>query len=193
MLEIDFNNVKNWSELFRNVATVVGAVLAFVWFLTTRAYKRHSEVNLSCRAFPLIPPSDGTLAEIGVVFENKGTRRQTLTNLTLCDEQLKKVNAPENATLVPSWTPLGTHEVPELTPDSPFIVLKGISQEFTETLVVPSDIDLIHVTATFRSSGAVTSGEGVAHIPYPSKRTARRVFDLRVKGIDKTDSSGRAP
>lgn len=181
--------LKDAFEILRNVATVVGAILALVWFLTTRAYKHHSEIGLSCRAFPLAPPSEGTLAEINVVFENKGTRRQKLTNLTIYVDHFTKVKKAQGSRLdLPDWTRLGTHEVIKLNPKNPFVVLKGISQEFTDTFVVPPDIDLIRVTATFFSD-VVTSEDGVSHIPYPSKRTARRVFDLRVKGTDKAGTN----
>ena len=194
-MNLDWNEVSNilrkipWkdvSDILRNVATVVGAILALIWFLTTRAYKRHSEIDLSCRAFPVTHPSEGTLAEISVVFENKGTRRQTLTNLTIHVEHCTEVKGTENKQLsLPHWTRLVTHKVPNLDPKSPFTVLRGISQEFTDTFVISPDIDLIRVTATFNSTDVETPKEGVAQIPYPSKRTARRVFDLRVKGIDK--------
>lgn len=180
-------NWKEVSEIIRNFATVFGALLALFWFLSTRAYKRHAEVELSCRAFPL---AGGTLAEISVIIENKGARRHKLARLTLCVERLKEGNAPgsESASKL-EWQQLGNPETIDLNPEGRFVILQGISQEFTHTLLISRPTTLIRVTATFN---AVASNAGVFAIPYPSKRTARRVFDLRVKGTDQTSSDVHA-
>jgi len=161
------------SDVLRTIATVGGALLALVWFLATRAYKRHTEVELSCRAFAV---PDGTLAEIAVVIENKGARRSKLTHLAIGVARLKAGAGMNDYLIEAEWEPIGKDTIITIEPERRLVVLQGISQEFTHTFIVRRDIDLIQVTASFNP---LPKTERVLSLPYPSKRTARRVFDLR--------------
>jgi hypothetical protein len=178
-------SLKDYSEILRNLATVGGSIVAVSWFWASRAYKKHSEIQLSFRAFPVTPAGNHRLAEVTVSIENKGARRHKLARLTICVERLTKIDPLDgDAAAQPHWKPVGKPVPLELDPEGRFLVLQGVSQEFTHAVVLPPDVSLVRVTATFNAVPP-----DLLDIPYPSKRTARRIFDARREAAESSGSS----
>ncbi|MRR11151.1 hypothetical protein EG835_01375 [bacterium] len=159
---------KVYFDVASNLASVLALIGAGLWFLYTTQFKPRIQFDLDCRFFAPVPGHDGVLAEVNVVFENKGFVEHRLYDLTLSVHGLQEPSPQKRQTGDVSF---GRRLLPRtrIVPEKYgfYFVRPGVRQVITHSILLPADVALLRVTAGFNytRSGA-----------YP--HTARRMFSV---------------
>jgi hypothetical protein len=80
---MDWCGAKDVTEMISGGLTSLGVLAAGWWFLYTTQFKPRIQFDLSCRFLPLDPTQHTYLAEVSLIFENKGFVEHRMYDLEL--------------------------------------------------------------------------------------------------------------
>ena len=162
--------VKDIAETVNAIASTLAILAAGGWFFYTNQFKQRIQFDVECRLLSLRTNNHSKIAEIALVFENKGFVEHRLWNLHLsvhdlaCERYLtSKLDTRE--------LEFKRHILPkiQLVPEQYgyYFVRPGVRQAITHIIKVPAAVSAIRVTASFNY-----------HQDVGDPHTARRVFPV---------------
>ena len=161
---------KSWAQIASNISSVGLILGGLIWFLGSRKYRRRIQFDLDCHVYELDNESDKMVAEVELIFENKGFIDHHIRDLTVSIHSL----SPQAPFEVNDKT--GELDFPDVllkrTPIVPpkyefYFIRPGVRQVITHIVPIIGRSSMIRITAGFNYD---------RHGNYP--HTVRRVFPV---------------
>lgn len=161
-------SVKDGVEIFKTTLEAVGIVCAGWWFLYTTQFKPRIQFDIECRALPLDVDKAIFLAEIALVFENKGFVEHRIHDLSLSVHGLSEDKSLDSAESAAFTKCLFPRQIIVPKQYQWYFVRPGVRQTITHAVLLHQPGRVIRVTAAFNYS---------RNSAWP--HTARRFFSIQ--------------
>lgn len=162
--------IHTWAEILGNIVSVAAFSAAAWWFLATTKFKPRIQFDLECNFLEIDKSSDSLIAELQLIFENKGFVEHRLYDVNISIHTVHSTNdfefRPEtNELLFDKKLQSRVSIVPKRY--GFYFVRPGVRQVITHIIVIPKSLKVIRVTAGFTYDRSHD---------YP--HTSRRVFKV---------------
>ncbi|MBL0938316.1 MAG: hypothetical protein IBJ03_05450 [Gemmatimonadaceae bacterium] len=162
------SSVVDWINAVSGIVSAAGILGAGFWFFEQNQRKQRVQFDLECRFFPWPNGAGAILAEVWLVFENKGFVEHRLHDLRVSvhvdSPSITLARTEKDASL---WLPVVERESIVPAEIGYYFVRPGVHQVIRHVVMLPSATRLMRVTASF---------DYYTHDKYP--HTARRIFDV---------------
>jgi hypothetical protein len=164
---------KEWVEVIAGLASTSAILAGAWWFLVTTQHKPRIQFDLGCRFFHVPGHSEWLLAEVQCIFENKGFVEHRIYDLTVSLHTIDPTDrlAPPSGIPELSFKRRLLPKTPLVPPQTGYYFVRpGVRQLITHTVTLPSNVEIVRVTA------------GFSYKQTRDPHTARTILPVQVEG-----------